>query len=193
MDRYAPLQIGREYDLTPTELFVVDALVRMVDKRGRVWTGTLTSLGSELRLARGTVGDALRRLHDCGLVDIEVRFRGHGHGRVRIISYDRWVVPWGNPETRTSTRFDNLTERSETRVKREPIASQSRDSTRFQSDESGVRGTKAIREEEVRDVDVDEDTCSICGAIEAGHPFDHEPLMASKTVGANIEDFEVPF
>lgn len=194
MDRYAPLQLGREYDLTPTELYVMDALVRLVEKRGRVWTGTLTALGPDLRLPRWTVSDAIKRLDECGLVNIEKRFRGHANGQVRITSYDRWVVPWGGPETRTSARFTSQAPEGETRRKRGRNAGQSRESPRSQSGSDNARGTTATREEEVPPVEAGA-FCPDCGEPIKGHRMDdHDPPVRAGSISGWVGDeFEEPF
>ncbi len=67
-DKYALGKLGRRCELTASQLFLLDTLVRHADYEIRTYTGSVTALSRDTLMSRNTISPALEQLWEKRLV-----------------------------------------------------------------------------------------------------------------------------
>jgi hypothetical protein len=115
LDRFAPMQVTREYRLSTAQHSLLLHLILLVDWRDAnfAWSGTLVEMVEDIPMSRTTAAKALQALEEHGLVYIIEPFRGGGAtGTVSIPAYyDMFVHPERRQQHESAIRVVDIRQR----------------------------------------------------------------------------------
>ena len=172
VDPFATSDIAREENLSANQAWVLHLMAIQAGYRSQEWTGTLSVLADDTRLAPRTVRLVVQSLTDKGLLQERNAFRqGMQEGRVFVVARERIVH-----EDRPASELAQISTRS--RADSDEIA------TIVENDQGKEGGHKVLRHQGSKGLDEGE-ICESCGEPLQGHTFgDHEPLAAHETNGS---------
>ena len=117
LDKYGAFDLGRQCELSAWERWLLVALCLAADWRDHCLSTTYSELSEWTGLSRNRIPTVLNRLEDCGLVSIRKSFGPNHDGRIKILAWDKMIVPnvqrSSGPKGGHGTNFDGVSNETE--------------------------------------------------------------------------------